>query len=87
RLVGADEARQLGLVSRVLPAASYEEDVARVLTALAGYSPSAVAFIKRQLYEIEGRDFEEAIALGARVNALARATPDFHEAVSRFLKK
>jgi methylglutaconyl-CoA hydratase len=87
RMVGADEARTLGLVSRVLPGASFERDATEVLTTLAGYSQSALAFIKRQLYEIEGRDFEGAIALGARVNALARATPDFHEAVSRFLKK
>jgi methylglutaconyl-CoA hydratase len=87
RLLSAAEAQGFGLVSRVLPAASFEDDVAGVLGELAAASGSALAFIKRQLYEIEGRSFEEAIDLGAKVNATARATPDFRQAVSRFLER
>ncbi len=34
-----------------------------------------------------GGSFEEAIALGAKVNAVARSTPDFKAAVERFLEK
>jgi methylglutaconyl-CoA hydratase len=87
RLLTAEEARALGLVARVFPAASFDEDVAQLLGELAASSASALAFIKRQLYEIDGRSFEEAIDLGAKVNATARATPDFAQAVSRFLKR
>ncbi len=86
-LLSAQEAMALGLVARVLPAASFDEDVARLLTELAASSGSALALIKRQLYEIDGRSFEEAIALGAQVNATARATPDFRAAVAQFLEK
>jgi methylglutaconyl-CoA hydratase len=87
RLLSAAEAQGFGLAARVLPAASFEDDVAGLLGELAAASGAALAFIKRQLYEIEGRSFEEAIDLGAKVNATARATPDFRQAVSRFLEK
>lgn len=87
RLLTAEEARALGLVARVFPGASFDEDVARLLGELTASSGSALALIKRQLYEIDGRSFEEAIDLGAKVNATARATPDFKRAVSRFLKR
>ena len=87
RLLTAQEARALGLVARVFPGASFDDDVARLLGELTASSGSALALIKRQLYEIDGRSFEEAIDLGAKVNATARATPDFKQAVSRFLKR
>ncbi len=87
RILSAGEALEAGLVSRVLAAKSYDAGVAEILSALASASGSALALTKRQLYEIEGRSFEDAIALGARVSAAARATPDFKEAVARFLKK
>jgi methylglutaconyl-CoA hydratase len=87
RILSAADAFQLGLVTRVLSADGYENSVADLLSSLAAASPSAVALIKRQLYELDGRSFEEGIALGAKVNAVARATPDFKEAVAKFLEK
>jgi methylglutaconyl-CoA hydratase len=87
RVMSAYEAKQVGLVSRVLPANEFDEAVDELLQSLASSSPSAISLIKRQLYELDGRSFEEGIALGARVNAVARATPDFKESVGRFLKK
>lgn len=87
RLLSADEAQRLGLVSRVLSAERFEQDVARLLDDLAASSKSALALIKQQMYEVEGRSFEDAIALGAKVNAVARATPDFKNAVAEFLQR
>jgi len=87
RLLSAAEAYQVGLVSRVLPADGFEDSVKKLLSAMAAASPSAVALIKRQLYELDGRSFEEGIALGAKVNAVARATPDFKESVGKFFEK
>jgi methylglutaconyl-CoA hydratase len=54
---------------------------------LSASSPTAMALIKRQLYELDGRDFSDGVELGARVNATARSTDDFKEAVQRFLDK
>lgn len=87
RLVKAGEAQQLGLVSQVVADADLESTAAALLTQLAGNSASALALIKRLFYELDGRSFEEGIALGAKVNALARAHPDFRVAISAFLKQ
>ncbi len=87
RMLSAQQAQQLGLVSRVFAAPSFEQDSTALLKELARSSGSALALIKQQLYEIDGRSFEDAIALGAKVNAVARVTPDFKAAVAAFLKK
>jgi len=77
----------MGLIARVMAAASFETDVGHVLAELVGLSPTAVALTKRQLYALDTLPFAEAIDLGAEVNALARATPDFRAAVARFFKR
>jgi methylglutaconyl-CoA hydratase len=87
RLLSADEAGQLGLVSRVITTDVFEREVGEVLAGLAKSSPTAMALIKRQLYELDGRSFSEGIQLGADVNALARTTPDFRSAIAAFLKR
>ena len=87
RLVTADEALQLGLVSQVVPDAGLQTSADALLAQLAGNSASALALIKRLFYELDGRSFDEGIALGARVNAIARAHPDFRSAIAAFLKK
>ncbi len=87
RLLSAAEAVAVGLASRVIDADGFEDQVDEILGQLASDSASALALIKRQLYELDGRTFADGIALGARVNATARSTPDFAEAVARFLDK
>lgn len=87
RVLSAAEAAKLGLVSRVVAADGFDASVEELLSSLAAASPSAMALIKRQLYELDGRSFEEGIALGAKVNAVARSTPDFKDAVGKFLNK
>ncbi|HWA59619.1 MAG TPA: enoyl-CoA hydratase/isomerase family protein [Gemmatimonadales bacterium] len=87
RLLTAAEALGLGLVSRVVPDAAFAAESAALLARLAASSTSALALIKRLFYSLDGRSFEEGIALGAQVNALARAHPDFRAAVAAFLKK
>lgn len=87
RLVVAEEAEQLGLISRVVASEVFEEEVGKLLAQLAGYSASALALTKQQLYQLDGLGFEAGIRLGARVNAVARQTPDFRQALQAFLKK
>lgn len=87
RLLPAAEAQALGLVSRVLPDASFEQESGRIVAALAQASGSALALTKQLLYELDGQSVAEGIRLGARVNALARATPDFRAQLSQFFHK
>jgi methylglutaconyl-CoA hydratase len=87
RLVVAEEAEQLGLISRMMPAEDFEEDLQGLLSQLASFSPSALALIKHQFYRVEDLGFEAGIKLGARVNAAARLTPEFKQTIQAFLKK
>jgi methylglutaconyl-CoA hydratase len=87
RVLSAAEAREAGLVARVVPDAELDRTVAELVAALARTSSSALALTKQLCYRLDGLTLEEGIALGARVNALARQTPDFREAIARFLRK
>jgi methylglutaconyl-CoA hydratase len=87
RLLTAREACEAGLVSRVVPDAELAAEAEKLLRQLAGTSASALALIKRLFYELDGRSFDEGIALGARINALARIHPDFRAAIGEFLQK
>ena len=83
----AREAAALGLVNRVIPETEWDASVTAYASELAAHSTSALALIKRLLYGMDGLSFEEAIARGAEVNALARLTPDTLEGVRKFLDR
>ena len=87
RVLSAAEAREAGLVARVVPDGELERTVAELAAALAGASPSALALTKQLYYRLDGLSVEEGMALGAGVIALARQTPDFRESIGRFLRK
>ncbi|HSM06021.1 MAG TPA: enoyl-CoA hydratase-related protein [Longimicrobiales bacterium] len=86
RRIDAAEARELGLVNRVLPAEGFEESVATYLRELTEPPASALALTKRLLYGLDGMSFEEGIARGAEMNAVARLTRACREGVRRFLE-
>ncbi len=83
----AGEARRLGLVNRVFPEEEWDEAVTGYAAELASRSKSAVSLIKRLLYGMDGLSFEEAVARGAEVNALARLTPDTRQGLLEFLER
>ncbi len=87
RLLSAQEAEQCGLVSRVVPEEGFDGAVAAIVAALAGRSVTALALTKQLFTELDGRSFQDGILLGARVNALSRATEDFKRAIAAFLAK
>jgi len=87
RLVTAEEAERIGLVSRLLPAEDFDARVATLLAQLSVSSPSALALTKRQLHQIGDLGFEAGVTLGARVNSIARATPEFRKSLEAFLDK
>lgn len=87
RVLEAREALRLGLVSRVVADGSARDEAASLARQLAVASGTALALTKRLLYDLDGLSFADGIALGARVNAAARATPDFKRAVAAFLQR
>jgi methylglutaconyl-CoA hydratase len=87
RTLGAADAHAHGLVSRVVPEAELDREAGELARALAAASASALALTKQLFYQLDGQSFDQGIVLGARVNALARQTPDFRDAIARFLAR
>jgi methylglutaconyl-CoA hydratase len=87
RVMTGEEARAAGLVSRVVPDAELEREALGLAGRLASSSATAIGISKRLFYELDTRTLADGIALGARVNAVARGTPDFRQAIAAFLKQ
>lgn len=87
RVLSAEEARESGLVTRVVPDAGFDAAAQALIMGLATASPSAMHLTKKLFYELDGASVGDGIALGARINALARTTSDFREAIARFLSR
>ena len=87
RVLSAEDARAAGLITRVVPDQELEVETASVARQLAGLSQSALGLAKRLFYQLDDLTLEEGIALGARVNAVARGTPEFRNAIAGFLRQ
>lgn len=87
RLLGAEDARRAGLISRVVAEDALEREGRELALLLAGVPASALALTKQLFYQLDGQSVEQGVALGARINALARQTPEFREAIGRFLAR
>ena len=87
RVLSAEQAVAAGLFSRLVADAELEREATALAASLAASSASALALTKRLFYQLDGRDFSAGIELGARVNAVARSTPDFRDAIAGFLRQ
>jgi methylglutaconyl-CoA hydratase len=85
--IDADDAWRLGLVNCVFESDSFVAEVEHYARELAQRSASAMALTKRLFYGMDGSAFDQAIARGAEVNALARDTEDCRTGVRRFLER
>lgn len=87
RLIQAEEAHALGLVTRVVPAAELVDEVTKLAGKLVENSPEAMTATKRLLSAQVRHRLDEAIALAVETNVQARATKDFKEGIRAFLEK
>jgi methylglutaconyl-CoA hydratase len=85
--IDAQEALEIGLVSKVFPDARFQSSVDTYLSNLAEKPATAVTLTKKLFYETDGMSFDAAIESGVRMNALARMTADARTGFKRFAKK
>ena len=83
----AATAHGYGLVNRVFEDGEFDTAVRDYVSVYEKISRSAVKMTKRLLYDMDGHDFENAIAAGTEVNAQARMTDDCKKGIARFLNK
>jgi 2-(1,2-epoxy-1,2-dihydrophenyl)acetyl-CoA isomerase len=87
RKVSADEARAMGIVSEVVPAAEFEERMGEVGAYFAAMPTRAFWHTKRLLDAAETTTFEQQLELEAAAQAEQTKTDDFREGVAAFLEK
>jgi methylglutaconyl-CoA hydratase len=85
--LGADEAKQLGLINQVFPDQSFAQDTETYARGYAKLSNSAVSLSKSLLYQMDSLAFIEALQAGLDVNVIARLTEDCKKGIAQFLKK
>jgi enoyl-CoA hydratase/carnithine racemase len=88
RVVLTEEAAELGLVSRVLPAEDLVEGaVAYAREVAINSSPASVATIKAMVYRQWFMDAQSALVDGERMFAHLRQGPEAKEGVAAFLER
>jgi enoyl-CoA hydratase/carnithine racemase len=88
RLVDASEAHRMGLVNRVIPHATFADEVRAYARELATMvSPRSLRVIKRQVYHGLFQPLGEAIDMANRELLQSFHSEDFKEGVAHFLEK
>jgi len=84
---GADEALKLGIVNRVVPAASLADETAALARRIASGPTVAYAYMKANLNLADSCDLRTILDRESLTQTLAGRTEDHREAVSAFLEK
>jgi methylglutaconyl-CoA hydratase len=87
RIISAEEAERIGLVSRVVPAATFDDDINATLEQISQSPATSLALTKWLFYKLDALSFEDGIAAGVVTNVEARATDDFKAGVRRFTQR
>lgn len=86
-IIDAEEARAIGLVSRVAPADRLLDEARAVADRIAANPPHAVRMTKRLLREGQGMTLKGVLEMSAAYQSLAHATDDHEEAIAAFVEK
>ena len=87
RLIKAQEAFDLGLITRVVPEQDLMVETRRLAYSLLQNSPAAMQATKRLLSEHSHHHLDQEMESAIAANAEARTTEDFKEGIRAFLEK
>ncbi len=87
RIIDAEEALRIGLVTEVVPMEALMERAREVAASLVAASPTAIAQTKKLLVSFDRTAIRAELEAAIEANADIRSTPDFREGVSAFLEK
>jgi methylglutaconyl-CoA hydratase len=87
RLVDAQEAKELGLVTEIVAPEKLMERARELSEAILAASPGSVTCTKRLLTEAAAAGIDADLERAILENARIRSTPDFREGLAAFLEK
>jgi 2-(1,2-epoxy-1,2-dihydrophenyl)acetyl-CoA isomerase len=85
--VSAEEAFNLGLVTKVVPMETFEEEVSQFAERLANMPTKAISLIKKNLQACWNVNYDEFLELDAQAQRIAGLTTDHAEGVQAFIEK
>lgn len=85
--VTAQEAFEMGLVSRVVPRGDLEREAMALADRVAGWSPNAVALAKEAAYTIQEMDYTKALRYLRELTTLVFLSDDAKEGIAAFFAK
>lgn len=85
--VSADDAEKMGMIYKVLPLESFEEEVNKLALKLANMPTLALGKIKEAFNQSLTNDLESQLALESKLQIEAAQTEDYEEGVSAFVEK
>jgi enoyl-CoA hydratase/carnithine racemase len=83
----AEQAQDMGLITRAVPPQELEAEVAQILKLLATKSPIGMKLGKEAFYEMADMPFEDALDFLSQKIAEVAATEDAKEGITAFLEK
>ncbi len=87
RRIGADEARDVGLVSRVVPDDRLDDEIAELTGGLATLSPAALRLGKEAIYTMAEMEYGAAMRYLREMIVLTSRTEDAREGIRAFFDK
>lgn len=87
RLVGAEEAKALGLANRIARPGKALEEALALAEELAKNAPTSLRLTKELLLALPGMGLEDGFRLAALANAWVRETGDLKEGIRAFFEK
>jgi methylglutaconyl-CoA hydratase len=85
RVISAEEAERIGLVSRVVPAATFDDAIDATLEQVSRSPATSLALTKWLFYKLDSLSVEDGIAAGVVTDVEARATGEFRLGLLRTL--
>ncbi len=87
RLIGAEEAKALGLINRVAPKGKALEEALGLAETVAQNAPASLRLTKELLLALPGMGLEDGFRLASLANAWVRGTGDLKEGIRAFFEK
>ncbi|MFD2443965.1 enoyl-CoA hydratase-related protein [Bacillus sp. CGMCC 1.16607] len=85
--VSAEEAYQLGLVTKVVPMETFDNEVSQFAERLAAMPTKAIGLIKKNLQSSWNVQYDQFLELDAQAQRIAGLTSDHTEGVRSFIEK
>lgn len=85
--ISAEEAEKMGMIYKMIPLESFEEDVNKLALKLANMPTKALGMIKELFNKSMTNDLESQLALESKLQIEAAQSNDYKEGVAAFIEK